>query len=126
MVVLLFYVQSFFRVKVLEVSAKDDINIKEIFRSFLTLSRIFPKDADDSGLKRRSSAYVSASKGGRRAESPAPDKERSSSGGGEGSQSLGDTPRAKPRSRSLIRRASRKTKQQIRDAHNSTEECIVS
>ncbi|KAF2885482.1 hypothetical protein ILUMI_20690 [Ignelater luminosus] len=79
------------RVKVLEVSAKDDINIKEIFRSFLTLSRIFPKDADDSGLKRRSSAYVSASKGGRRAESPAPDKERSSSGGGEGSQSLGDT-----------------------------------
>lgn len=107
--------------KVLECSAKDDINIKEIFRSFLTLSRIFPRDTEDSsGLKRRSSAYVSASKGGRRAASPAPEKEKPT-GSAEGSQTL-----TKPRSRSLIRRASRKTKQQIRDAHNGAEECIVS
>ncbi|XP_017776689.1 PREDICTED: GTP-binding protein Di-Ras1 [Nicrophorus vespilloides] len=111
------------RVKVLECSAKDDINVKEIFRTFLTLSRIFPKDSDDSGgLKRRSSAYVSASKGGRRAVSPAPDKDRSLA---EGSNSQQES-RAKPRSRSLIRRASRKTKQQIRDAHNAVEECTVS
>lgn len=67
-----------YRVKVLECSAKDEINIKEIFRTFLTLSRIFPKDAEDSGgLKRRSSAYVSASKGGRRAVSPAPEDRKS-------------------------------------------------
>ncbi|KAK5642000.1 hypothetical protein RI129_008167 [Pyrocoelia pectoralis] len=114
------------RVKVLEVSAKDDINVKEIFRSFLTLSRLFPKDSDETtGLKRRSSAYVSASsKGGRRAESPALEKEKINSVG-EGSHSLGES-KAKPRSRSLIRRSSRKTKQQIRDAHNTTEECIVS
>lgn len=104
----------------LECSAKDDINIKEIFRSFLTLSRIFPRDAEDaSGLKRRSSAYVSASKGGRRAASPALDK------GAASAEGLSDG-RAKPRSRSLIRRSSRKTKQQIRDAHNGAEECNVS
>lgn len=113
----------------LECSAKDDINIREIFRSFLALSRIFPKDSDDStGLKRRSSAYVSASKGGRRAVSPATsDKDqRSSANAAEGSHSVVDASRSKPRSRSLIRRSSRKTKQQIRDAHNGVEECIVS
>lgn len=116
---------SHFRVKVLECSAKDDINIKEIFRSFLSLSRILPRDSDDStGLKRRSSAYVSASKGGRRAASPAVDKEKNSAGSAESSNSL--ETRSKPRSRSLIRRASRKTKQQIRDAHNGVEECTVS
>ncbi|GJQ83297.1 hypothetical protein Trydic_g8888 [Trypoxylus dichotomus] len=114
------------RVKVLECSAKDDINIKEIFRSFLSLSRLFPKDSDDStGLKRRSSAYVSASKGGRRAASPAVDKEKNTStASAESSNSL--ETRSKPRSRSLIRRASRKTKQQIRDAHNGVEDCSVS
>lgn len=109
------------RVKVLECSAKDDINIKEIFRTFLTLSRILPRDADDSGgLKRRSSAYLSSSKGNRRTVSPAPDR-----AGGESSGSQ-EPSRAKPRSRSLIRRASRKTKQQIRDAHSAVEECNVS
>ena len=115
-----------FRVKVIECSAKDDINVREIFRNFLTLSRIFPKDADDpTGLKRRSSAYVSASKGGRRAASPALEKDRvgvaSCADGGNVPE-----PRPKPRSRSLIRRASRKTKQQMRDVHNSVEDCTVS
>lgn len=108
------------RVKVLECSAKDDINIKEIFRSFLTLSKIFPKDTDDAtGLKRRSSAYVSASKSGKRAASPALDKASASS------EAQAEA-KAKPRSRSLIRRSSRKTKQQIRDAHNGVEDCSVS
>ncbi|XP_030746810.1 GTP-binding protein Di-Ras2 [Sitophilus oryzae] len=112
------------RVKILECSAKDDINIKEIFRSFLSLSKLVPKNevADpNTGLKRRSSAYVSAtSKGKRRAESPLPEK---ASGSGAGS-SEGSNHLSKPRSRSLIRRASRKTKQQIRDAQ--VDECNVS
>lgn len=112
----------------LECSAKDDINIKEIFRSFLTLSRIFPRDTDDaSGLKRRSSAYVSASKSSRRTASPAPEKVSggsASGGSGGGESSSQNLP--KPRSRSLIRRASRKTKQQIRDAHNGAEDCTIS
>lgn len=123
------YVSSIFffsRVKVLECSAKDDINIKEIFRNFLALSRIFPRDSEDStGLKRRSSAYVSASKGGRRAASPAVDKEKNAAAASAESSNSLET-RSKPRSRSLIRRASRKTKQQIRDAHNGVEECSVS
>lgn len=71
--------------KILECSAKDDINIKEIFRSFLTLSKLLPKnEATDpgTGLKRRSSAYVSAtSKGKRRAESPMLEKDKASGSG---------------------------------------------
>lgn len=58
----------FTRVKVLECSAKDDYNIMEIFRTFVTLSRILPVNGSaesGSGLKRRSSAYVSASSKGR-------------------------------------------------------------
>ncbi|XP_022917546.1 GTP-binding protein Di-Ras2 [Onthophagus taurus] len=110
------------RVKVIECSAKDDINIKEIFRNFLNLSRIMLKDTDESGLKRRSSAYVSASKGARRPGSPAIEKDKKV---GESSGSS-EAPKAKPRSRSLIRRASRKTKQQIRDAQSTGDECTVS
>lgn len=51
------------RAKVMECSAKDDYNIKDIFRCFVTLSRIVPKnptgEADESGLRRRCSAYGS-------------------------------------------------------------------
>jgi len=51
------------RAKVMECSAKDDYNIKDIFRCFVTLSRIMPKnptgEADESGLRRRCSAYGS-------------------------------------------------------------------
>lgn len=47
----------------MECSAKDDYNIKDIFRCFVTLSRIVPKnptgDSDESGLRRRCSAYGS-------------------------------------------------------------------
>nr|CAD7437928.1 unnamed protein product [Timema bartmani]CAD7456556.1 unnamed protein product [Timema tahoe]CAD7589095.1 unnamed protein product [Timema genevievae] len=122
------------KAKVMECSAKDDYNIKEIFRCFLTLSRILPAAGDETvgGLKRRSSAYVSASsKGNRRGGSPAQDVcsggAGHSSGGGGGSSEgpVGlEVTRAKPRSRSLIRRSSRKAKQQMRDAH--ADDCHVS
>jgi hypothetical protein len=117
------------RVKVLECSAKDDYNIKEIFRCFLTLSRILPTGGDDSsgGLKRRSSAYVSASsksKGSRRTGSPALESTGASAAAStEGAAGGLEVNRSKPRSRSLIRRSSRKTKQQMRDAH---DDCSVS
>lgn len=119
----------FCRVKVLECSAKDDFNIKEIFRCFLTLSRILPTSGDDSsgGLKRRSSAYVSASsknKAGRRTGSPALESTASSvASSAEGAAGGIEVTRSKPRSRSLIRRSSRKTKQQMRDAH---DDCNIS
>jgi hypothetical protein len=113
-------------VKVLECSAKDDYNIKDIFRCFLTLSRILPAGGDDSsgGLKRRSSAYVSASsknKAGRRTGSPA--TEPSAAASSEGAAGGLEVTRSKPRSRSLIRRSSRKAKQQMRDAH---DDCNIS
>lgn len=115
-----------FRVKLLECSAKDDINIKEIFRSFLTLSKInLASSSDESGLKRRSSAYVSGTKGSRRTKSPT-EKTVTDTPLAETSGHTLQEPKAKPRSRSLIRRSSRKAKQQIRDAHNSAEDCIVS
>lgn len=51
------------RAKVMECSAKDDYNIKDVFRCFVTLSRILPKnptgEVDDAGLRRRCSAYGS-------------------------------------------------------------------
>jgi hypothetical protein len=116
-------------VKVLECSAKDDYNIKEIFRCFLALSRILPAGGDDSsgGLKRRSSAYVSASsknKAGRRTGSPALESTgTSAAASSEGATGGLEVSRSKPRSRSLIRRSSRKAKQQMRDAH---DDCNIS
>ncbi|XP_046993598.1 GTP-binding protein Di-Ras1 [Schistocerca americana] len=127
------------RAKVLECSARDDYNVRDVFRTLLTLSRILPASGDEvtSGLKRRSSAYVSASKAAhRRGGSPAttaPPPCASSaeaagpaSGGAAGAASLEPGgARAKPRSRSLIRRSSRKAKQQMRDAHGA-DDCNVS
>lgn len=116
-----------FRVKLLECSAKDDINIKEIFRSFLTLSKInLSSTAEESGLKRRSSAYVSGSKGSRRTKSPTEKTVTDTALAESSGHNSLQEPKSKPRSRSLIRRSSRKAKQQIRDAHNSGEDCIVS
>lgn len=58
-----------FRVKVLECSAKDDINVTDLFKTMLSLSRILPPGTNDqqptTGLKRRSSAYVSATSKGK-------------------------------------------------------------
>ncbi|XP_058053212.1 GTP-binding protein Di-Ras1 [Anopheles bellator] len=121
------------KVKVLECSAKDDYNIMEIFRTFVTLSRILPVNGggaeSGSGLKRRSSAYVSASsKAKSRIGSPsigcekAKDPSYLAASTSEGTSS-GDV-KAKPRSRSLIRRSSRKTKQQIQNA-SGVEDCNI-
>ncbi|OXU25507.1 hypothetical protein TSAR_009325 [Trichomalopsis sarcophagae] len=120
------------RAKVIECSAKDDYNIKEIFRCFVTLSRIVPKnptgETDESGLRRRCSAY-----GSRSARPGSPGRSGNGSPGspkqvlaaqGSSVVTVAEEVKSKPRSRSLIRRASRKTKQQIRDAH--AEDCNIS
>ncbi|XP_071440325.1 uncharacterized protein [Hetaerina americana] len=99
------------------------------------------------GLKRRSSAYVSASRGWSSASassSPGPEGSGGAAvvlGGRRGAESpsllssssatsetQGDSPlsRSKPRSRSLIRRCSRKAKQQMREAHGGANDCNVS
>jgi hypothetical protein len=68
----LFYLTSS-RVKVMECSARDNYNINELFKTLLALSKIIPieQQIETNGgpLKRRSSAYVSAtSKGKNRTE----------------------------------------------------------
>lgn len=108
-----------YRVKLMECSAKDNYNVRDIFKCFVTLARILPPSAEETPLKRRSSAYVRG--GARRAASPLTVTEAGTS-----SSTTPEPSRAKPRSRSLIRRSSRKTKQQIRDAHNGIEDCNVS
>lgn len=119
------------RAKVMECSAKDDYNVTELFKTLLSLSRILPVGSNESttGLKRRSSAYVSAtSKGKSRMGSPSISADKSSNQSSLLSSSSADPAasgesRLKPRSRSLIRRSSRKTKQQIQNA--SGDDCNI-
>ncbi|KAJ6642194.1 GTP-binding protein Di-Ras2 [Pseudolycoriella hygida] len=116
------------RAKVLECSAKENHNVTELFQTLLSLSRILPTSNENTtGLKRRSSAYVSAtSKGKSRVGSPSLASDKSSSqallGASSSDASNGDN-KLKPRSRSLIRRSSRKTKQQIQNV--SGEDCNI-
>ncbi|XP_054090404.1 GTP-binding protein Di-Ras2 isoform X1 [Zeugodacus cucurbitae] len=139
------------RAKVLECSAKEDQNVTDLFKTLLSLSRFLPVGSNNdgtSGLKRRSSAYVSASSSRNRQsvrkgvgptnvsgiwpkQNLGTDKNRNASPSVSGDKksslveavdpatSSGDA-KLKPRSRSLIRRASRKTKQQI---NNASDDC---
>jgi hypothetical protein len=57
-------------VKLLECSAKDNYNVTELFKTLLALSKIIPPEnpieTNGAGpLKRRSSAYVSATSKGK-------------------------------------------------------------
>ncbi|XP_034941687.1 GTP-binding protein Di-Ras2 isoform X2 [Chelonus insularis] len=118
------------RAKVMECSAKDDKNIKEIFRCFVTLSKIVPKtpagEIDETALRRRRSAYGhrSGSPGGRTDSAGPGSPQQVLAAQGTSVVAVAEEVKSKPRSRSLIRRASRKTKQQIRDAH--TDDCNIS
>ncbi|XP_050340887.1 GTP-binding protein Di-Ras2-like [Bactrocera neohumeralis] len=114
------------RAKVLECSAKEDQNVTDLFKTLLSLSRFLPVGSNNdgtSGLKRRSSAYVSASSSRNKNRNVSPFVS------GDKKSSLVETvipttssanAKPKPRSRSLIRRASRKTKQQI---NNASDDC---
>ncbi|GFY46335.1 uncharacterized protein TNIN_1561 [Trichonephila inaurata madagascariensis] len=112
------------RAKILECSARDNTNIKDIFRAFLQLSKL-PLPAE--GLRRRSSAHASGSTANgasNRLQTPA-----------EGtSEEAASSPQRsfKPRSRSLIRRTSKKV-QKMKDAaassHGTTaniDDCCIS
>ncbi|KAF7990716.1 hypothetical protein HCN44_000521 [Aphidius gifuensis] len=117
------------RTKVMECSAKDDYNIKELFRCFVTLSKIIPKnptDSDESVLRRRCSAYGSRRSGSPsgRTGSAGPGTQQVLAAQGTSVVTVAEEVKSKPRSRSLIRRASRKTKQQIRDSH--ADDCNIS
>lgn len=119
----------FRRVKLIECSAKDNVNVRDLFKCLLVLSRKLNGTEDQAAcpLKRRSSAYVSHTKSSRRAADNAGTSTTSGPTGGasghgrdehqlqQQQQQQQQQERAKPRSRSLIRRCSRKAKQQIRD-----------
>lgn len=122
------------RVKLIECSAKDNVNVRDLFKCLLVLSRKLNGSEDQAAcpLKRRSSAYVSHTKSSRRAENAAAVATTSGSPGtgtsGHGRddhqvQQQQVQERSKPRSRSLIRRCSRKTKQQIRDTTTGGNGC---
>ncbi|XP_066986990.1 GTP-binding protein Di-Ras2 [Macrobrachium rosenbergii] len=112
-----------FRCRVIECSAKENINIKELFRTFLQIGKV--PLSDESSLKRQSSAYTK-SRNQRKSASPARERETIPESLG----ASGWTPpssafsRNKPRSRSLIRRSSKKAKQQVRDAQ--PDDCSLS
>lgn len=136
---------SISRVQVQECSAKENIGIKEVFRAFLTLSK--PQLESEEGLKRRSSAHAASKSPARHrfpsmssspGNSPAAGPTPCSSGPGTPTTGLASQSthmfsqfltedsafnRNKPRSRSLIRRSSKKAKQQVRDASGGPGDC---
>ncbi|CAL8141677.1 unnamed protein product [Orchesella dallaii] len=149
------------RGKAMECSAKENRNMREIFRTFLTLSKIPFQNAEDGGgilktgpnigLRRRSSAFagsknrnVGAFKGEdqqqQQSQPSTPtcsNKSRfgflNARGASEGSGTIPDEEnsgkalsRNLSSSQSLIRRCSRKAKQQARDANGGPGDCQVS
>ncbi|KAG8180796.1 hypothetical protein JTE90_008581 [Oedothorax gibbosus] len=105
------------RVKILEVSAKDNLNIREIFRSFMQLAKI-AAPPESHALRRRSSTHAGIARPLRFNASLSPQHEQQAESSPEP-----QTPQksSKPRSRSLIRRTSKKSNK-LKDA-NSTPGC---
>ncbi|XP_050691169.1 ras-related protein Rap-1b-like [Eriocheir sinensis] len=111
-----------FRCRVIECSAKENLHIKDIFRTFLQIGKV--PQGEDSSLKRQSSAYCKT-RSQHRSQTPPSDRESiPENGGASGSTPPSAFSRNKPRSRSLIRRSSKKAKQQVRDAQ--PDECSLS
>ncbi|XP_042229305.1 GTP-binding protein Di-Ras2-like isoform X3 [Homarus americanus] len=122
-----------FRCRVIECSAKENLHIKDIFRTFLQIGKV--PQGEETSLKRQSSAYTKT-RNQRRSQTPP--RERDSipekflnvwnsntlNGGASGSTPPSAFSRNKPRSRSLIRRSSKKAKQQVRDAQ--PDDCTLS
>lgn len=160
-----FIVSSTFRsvllmlLQVMECSAKTNTNVREIFKTFLTLTKIPVPSQDDCGLRRRSSAHASSlscsqSKGNSRCTTPNTLSplgfgfenhlgNHEEEEGGTGStnsvptavatttisshitNSMNAASRLKPRSRSLIRRTSKKVNK-VKDPNSDPEDCILS
>ncbi|XP_022240247.1 GTP-binding protein Di-Ras2-like [Limulus polyphemus] len=103
------------RTKLMECSAKDNVNIKELFKGFLHLAKI--PLLTETGLRRRSSAHIPGGKS-KLLNTLSPHVEMPE--GAEGQ-------RSKPRSRSLIRRSSKKTSSKLKDNPSSEpDDCTVS
>jgi hypothetical protein len=129
----------------MECSAKSNTNVREMFKAFLSLARIPVTPSDDCSLRRRSSAHASVSK----SRTPTPNTLspvvplHHTEGGSaffgnhqgdndhhDGTTTLSNhisinASRLKPRSRSLIRRTSKKVNK-VKDPNADPEDCIVS
>ncbi|CAL8141668.1 unnamed protein product [Orchesella dallaii] len=150
------------RGKAMECSAKENRNVREIFKAFLTLSKIPFRNAEDTGgilktgtninLRRRSSAYAGSKNrnlGSLKGKDQQQQQESQSStpassnrsrfgflnarGASEGSATIPDEENNGKtlstnlsKTQSLIRRCSRKAKQQARDANGGPGDCQVS
>lgn len=112
--------------QVMECSAKSNQNIKEIFLTFNQLARI-PMPSDE-GLKRRSSAQARVNAknkfAGTNTLSPSHATTDSLPNASGGAVSPNSSPRLKPRSRSLIRRTSKKFSKA--KEHSEVDDCAVS
>ncbi|CAA9997373.1 unnamed protein product [Nesidiocoris tenuis] len=111
------------KTKLMECSAKAGTNVQELFKSFVTLAKIMPTNTDETPLKRRYSGDAKRSSAyGRRGATSGASGSSSPSAGAGGASLAAASP--KPRSRSLIRRCSRKTKAHLNETNES--DCIIS
>jgi len=112
------------RIEVLECSAYDSYNIVSLFKSFLALSKIDfllvgnERHQEDEKLQRGKSAYARIKQ--------LSFKKRTSEIDIDEKQNFNDisTPKSKQRSRSLIRRSSKKVKQKINEV-DGIENCVI-
>ena len=116
--------------QVMECSAKSNSNIQEVFKCFLQLAKI-PVPSDELNLlRRRSSAHASVSKvRSPNTLSPLPQPQPPTLSEEEtaaGSSAPSTSSTLKPRTRSLIRRSSKKQSNKVKDANSDPEDCIVS
>lgn len=102
----------------MECSAKTNVNIRELFKAFLTLAKI-ALPSDDCGLRRRSSAHASVPKQRATPNTLSPHHTPTLLG------VEATTSNLKPRSRSLIRRTSKKVNK-VKDPNNDPEDCAIS
>lgn len=115
------------RAKVMECSAKMNQNVKEIFLTFQQLARI--PMPNDEGLKRRSSAQARVNNNGRKqfagtnTLSPNSVNTCNDQQSASANTTPNSSPRLKPRSRSLIRRTSKKFSKS--KEHTDADDCTV-
>ncbi|CAL1269836.1 unnamed protein product [Larinioides sclopetarius] len=103
------------RAKIIECSAKENSNIREIFRSFLQLAKI-ALPTESNALRRRSSTHVTIGRPPRFNSSLSPAREQQAESNPETTQQQSTSQKStKPRSRSLIRRTSKKSSK-LKDA----------
>ncbi|GBL97622.1 hypothetical protein AVEN_49134-1 [Araneus ventricosus] len=103
------------RAKILECSAKENLNIREIFKSFLQLAKI-ALPTESNALRRRSSTHVTIGRPPRFNSSLSPAREQQAESSPETTQQQSTSQKStKPRSRSLIRRTSKKSSK-LKDA----------